>query len=516
MKNNMVVGRTSKAIKGTMTSFLQYGLQIVLQAILMPLILHMAGSETIGAYAILMQVMGYGILLDLGFGTALSRYLAQTFGFSDGGKKFVDVFNGGRIFYLVSNIIFGLLVIIFSFWVNSFLQVDETILNQARLSLYLYGLWIILRTPIAIYNHALNASQNMAIANFIAIVGNAVRLIGSLVLILLKAGLVGLILANIIAEALTYYLQYRYFNRLFPHYKFGWKITDWPLFKEVYNFGLKYYGVNIANVFFYGIDSLIVGYLYGAAAASIYYLTKMPTYLVFQLIFRISDNAAPAANELFAKGDFTALRKAYFRILRYSVILIIPFAILMTGLNRILIFVWANPSQYAGDVMTIFIAVFAIVQVISHVDATVVVVFGKIKGWSTLAIVTGILQLPLALLLGKTMGLQGIALAGTVMCLPGLLFLLYRSITVLEIKIIQLWHNVYKQCIWVCIPMALLTVIIKIVNPLVGWSQLIMLSLVYVMIWALGVYKMFIQAEEKDLVRSVIRSYFHGKGVNNS
>ncbi len=58
---------TSRAIKGAVTSFLQYGLQIVLQIALAPLVLRAAGQETLGAYVSLMQAIGYLALVDFGF-----------------------------------------------------------------------------------------------------------------------------------------------------------------------------------------------------------------------------------------------------------------------------------------------------------------------------------------------------------------------------------------------------------------------------------------------------------------
>ena len=82
------MSRTSRALKGTLTSFLQYGLQIVLQAALVPLVLHIAGRETLGAYAILMQAIGYLALADLGFSVATNRFLAQAYGHDDGGLRF--------------------------------------------------------------------------------------------------------------------------------------------------------------------------------------------------------------------------------------------------------------------------------------------------------------------------------------------------------------------------------------------------------------------------------------------
>lgn len=505
-----MVSRTDKAIKGTSVSFLQYGLQIVLQAILMPLILKIAGRETLGAYAILMQVIGYGILLDLGFGAALGRYLAQAFGFDDNGVRFTQTFNIGRTFYLFTNLIFGLLIIAFSFFVNKFLLVDEIILAQARLSLYLYGLWIMLRTPLVIYNYNLNATQNMAASNFIVILGNASRLIISLILVFMKTGLVGLILANIFAEIIISVCSFIYFKKLFPIYRFGWGIRDWSLFKEMFSFGRRYWGVYVSVLFLYGTDSMIVGYLSGAVVASVYYATKMPIFLLFQAVFKLTENASPAANELFARKNFIALQSAYFRLMRYSLLLIMPIAFGIISLNRLLVSIWVGPQQFAGDLMTISMAIFAISAVINHVNGTIIVVFGNIRHWSTLSIIVGITNVLLALVLGKLLGFQWVAVSLVLTCLPSLIFLFYRSMQSLRISFLQLWRDVYKPTMISSIPIAILTIIIRYYQVTLSVRALFMLTGLYVIFWIIGVYSFGINDKERNTINHYLQLKFAG------
>ena len=85
--------RTKKAIKGTVTSLVQFGVLVVLQTVLTPVVLKIAGQEVLGAYSIVMQIIGYGLILDFGLGVALSRYLSQSFGYNDKGTKFTKIFN---------------------------------------------------------------------------------------------------------------------------------------------------------------------------------------------------------------------------------------------------------------------------------------------------------------------------------------------------------------------------------------------------------------------------------------
>ena len=98
------MSRTSRAIKGTLTSFLQFGLQIVLQALLAPLVLRVIGQETLGAYAVLLQAIGYIALVDFGFAAAANRYLAQACGFDDGGLRLGQVMSTFRTYALFIHI----------------------------------------------------------------------------------------------------------------------------------------------------------------------------------------------------------------------------------------------------------------------------------------------------------------------------------------------------------------------------------------------------------------------------
>jgi O-antigen/teichoic acid export membrane protein len=89
-KNKMNT-RTSRAFQGTLTSFLQFGLVIILQIFLAPIVLKYAGQETLGAFSIIMQIVSYLALLDLGFSVSTNRFLPQAFGKDDNLKYFKDI-----------------------------------------------------------------------------------------------------------------------------------------------------------------------------------------------------------------------------------------------------------------------------------------------------------------------------------------------------------------------------------------------------------------------------------------
>lgn len=413
-------GRTGRAIRGTVASFVQIGLQILLQMALAPLVLNVAGQETLGAYAILTQAIGYLSLTDLGFSVAINRYLSQSVGW-DEPDRFDTVLVTGKTVALVTNTVFALAALVLSLWIGDLFALHGAVEQQARIALWLLATWSVIRTPLGVYGLALAATQHLAGVNLINVVSVVVRLLASLGLVAAGAGLVGLMVANICAEASTFLVHRWYYRRVCPKDSWGWGIPDRRLLGEMVWFGARYYLSSIASRMVFSTDNLIVGTLHGAAAVSAYYTTQMPTFLLFSLVWKLADNSAPAMNELYARQAFDHLRTAYVRLVRYSLLLVLGLAAGVLIFNRYLVVLWTGEQQYAGGIMTVALAVFAIATVINHVNAGVMVSYGEVRWLSIVGIVGGVVNVALSMWWGLLIGSQGVMVASAVVeCLASL------------------------------------------------------------------------------------------------
>ena len=127
--------RTIKATKGLISDVSSYAVLIILQVVLAPLVLNIAGQEVLGAYGIVMQIIGYGLILDLGISVALTRYLSQIFGAIDNDRRFEEIFNVGRYFIFLTNALMALLIImVFALGIS---KPDSIILVAMRQSIFL-------------------------------------------------------------------------------------------------------------------------------------------------------------------------------------------------------------------------------------------------------------------------------------------------------------------------------------------------------------------------------------------
>lgn len=420
------ISRSQRAAAGALTAVLQFLLQTAFTIALAPIVLRVAGQETLGAFAILIQIIGYLGLVDLGFSAALSRYLAQAHGHPDDGKRFRAVLTTGRTFIVGSTAAYAALIWVVRAWFEELFPLSGSVAADARLGLAVLFCWVLLRSPGVVYSAGLVACQELAAANMIAIASNAIRLALSIALLLAGYGLVGLISAGVVAEGVLIFASRWYFTRRYPERRPGWGIPNQELFREILSFGLQLFLITVAVRLVLYTDNIIVGYLFGAAATSIYYSTQMPTTVGYSLIHRISDNATPAVNELYAKHLFGSLRDAFLRLSRYTMLLALPLAGGLSLLNERVISAWVGPHQYAGHQMTFALAAFAALISMSHVASSFVVATGRIRILTYLAFVEGVSNVVLSLWLGTLLGVAGVMLATLITHFSTTVYLLRR------------------------------------------------------------------------------------------
>ena len=397
---------------------------MLIQAFLAPLVLHVAGQETLGVYALLTQAIGYLAMVDLGFSVALNIYLARAKGHEDGDRRSCQVLSTARTFMLGSNTVFAILTLLLSFKVEALFSLTPQVAGQARLCLCLLAVWGVAKTPWALYWIGLNATQDLVAAHSIGTFGSVTRLTVSLVLVYSGMGLVGLMLGSILSEVLQAALSTLRFRRLYPEHRLLWGIPDKALFREMLIFGAQSAIVSIAWRLVYYTDNIVIGYLFGAVAASIYYITQMPATIGFNIVNRLADNASPAVNELYARKEETRLREIFLRLHRYNILLVLPLVAGLLLLNRRLITLWVGPEQYAGDLMTAALAAFSFLITVSHVSGAFMMASGNMRILTRVAILEGIANLGLSLWLGKIIGLPGVMLATVIANLPATSYLL--------------------------------------------------------------------------------------------
>lgn len=431
------MSRSSRAAKGFATSLLQSISQIVVQIVLAPVVLEVAGKEVLGAYAAITQAVALFSVIDVAGSWVLERFLGMATGREDDGQQFRTLFTIARTVQLVTNSLFALAVIGVSFFVPQMFHLSPGTAAQARYALYVVAAWAVLKTPFVAYANALIAMQDLAAVNSISAVANVMRGLASLIFVLMGTGLFGLMISGSVVDCIFSLLYRAYYQRKYPGLMPRWGIPDRRLFREMISFGGHAALINIGNKLFFNTANMVAALSKGAIAASVYYTSQAPTMTAYTVLSRLPNNAAPAIYEISGREDLPRLQNAFVRLIRIGLLLVMPLAVGSICFNRDVVTCWVGRSQFGGALLTITLAVFCVLESVRGIGA----LFAIAQGWTRLLTATALFQgfanIGLAMFFSKVFGIGGIPLALCIAVLPQTIIILRRISITLEVSAVS-------------------------------------------------------------------------------
>jgi O-antigen/teichoic acid export membrane protein len=429
------MSRTGKAAKGFVASIFQFISQILVQLLLAPIVLKVAGRETLGAYAAVMQALTFVGLTDFVGSWSLERFLGQASALDDGGARFRTIMTTARTVFIFCNLAYCLLVFVFSMFTARLFHLSPPVAHQAQHALWVIAIWAVMRTPLAAYGNALLALQDIAAFNVIGTFLGVGRTLASLIFVLLGGGLFGLMLAGATVEAFGLIVFRVRFKRMFPNLMPSWGIPDRALLREMVTFGGHALVLNLGNGLVFGSGNALAGFTKGAAVASSFYTTQMPTMTIYNMMMRLPDSSAPAINELWGRREVERLRGALRRITRLLLALTLPLATGVLLFNHDLVTTWVGGQQYAGMLLTASLAAFCIIVSLQRVAISYSFTFGWMRLLTTTALIQGLANFGLGILFARLFGLGGITLALVIVVLPQSVILWHRVGRFLEVNV---------------------------------------------------------------------------------
>jgi O-antigen/teichoic acid export membrane protein len=477
---------------GIFTNYFQYFLNILLGIFLSPLVLKYAGQETLGGYAILLQVIGYVALVDLGIGFSASRFLSQSYAVSyDDFAKTSNIF---RSIAILQNIIMAVLYITLSLFLQDIFKFGDQLADEMKFALWMFALWTIISSPWKFYTGILYATNHLAPQNIIDAITNFLKIVLAIVFVIQGWSIIGLIAAQIISSFLGLFLKYLYTNRKIGKLKLIFSISLNDKFKEILFFSFNGFLITIAMKLVFSTDFLVIGSIFGPLAVSTYYLTTQPGNMLNQFILKITDNFTPTINIWYANNEMDKLRTSFiflFRITFFFTVLMIWGIVFCT---EPVIEIWVGKENYLAQPMALWCGLLAGSIVLAHVPNAFVMAVGKIKMLSYFAIFEGVLNLSLSFFLGKTIGLHGIMLATLIANIPTGLYLFYKGTKLLDFQkefIAEFIHWKYLLS-FLCIPIIWIPLKnIFIENNLFQSSNLLISAMLVAIIYPIAIFVMY-------------------------
>lgn len=409
----MKISESQQLKLGTVLSYLQTGVSMLISLIYTPAMLSLLGKSEYGLYSIATTTVSYVNLLNMGFSSSYVRFYSKDKAAND--EKALAKTNG--LFCMVFFVI-GILALISGFILIGFSEIIfDKGLSAAEYVLTKKIMFIL--TVSTAYNLATSVFSSIIIAHERFVFHKMVNLIKvilspSITWILLIYGYKSLMMAFVTAGltvvADTFYVVYCFKAlkiKINLHNPSKAQLKDISVFSGFIALSSVVEQIN------WSVDKLILGRMWGAAYTAVYSVAATINNMYVQISTAISNVFVPRINQLVAKDSkHPKLTEYFIKIGRMQMLVLLPIMLGFIFFGRNFIRLWA-PSGY-GEVYVIALLLMlpATVPYTQNIGITIQMAQNKHQFRSVLYAAIALVNLIVSIALCRRFGAVGCA-AGT-------------------------------------------------------------------------------------------------------
>lgn len=397
------------------TSYLQLGVNVVYSLVSVPLILHFLPKAEFGLWAVLVQLMGYASLVDVGMTSANARLLVDhkddrengTYGSLVKTAALVSVAQGLVVFMgaaVAAPMLAGLMKIPPEHQAEfiALLRIQGAI-TAATFSLRPLGMML--------YAH-----QRMDLQSYADLMSLVVQLVMLVAFLLKGCGIYSFIYANIVTfmlgPSLLFWHCWRL--RLIPRAEEGGS-ASWKIFQEVFSYGKQMFLFNLGGQLQMASQTILVSRVLGLEAAALWSVGTKVFNLMVPLMCRPNGAALPGLYEMMARGELAQLKSRFEGVVLLTASLGAYLGVSFALCNHLFVTFWTSGKIVWAPVNDVMLGIWLFVLSMQTTHCCFVNVTKKFGAMSYVLLAEGCAFICLTLLVGSRCGISGL-IATSILC----------------------------------------------------------------------------------------------------
>ena len=404
-------------------NWIGYGSNVVVMFFLTPFIIHQLGDVRYGVWSLLISLVGYMGLVDLGIRPSVQRFINLYLGRGEPDKVNETVNTALAFFLALGPVLLGVALGLGYAFDTIFPRVPADYAGESRLVLVVLAMNLLLTLLSVCVWSIVSAHNRFDLASGAAVLVVTLRAIATVAVLRAGGGLVHLACANLGAEVLTIVFGLGIARHVWPALRLGLSWVKVERLKELLGFGSAMFANAAAQRVIQFADLLIIGWLLGAAEVTYYSLGLMfvqygRTFLQQVVVTMYPDIAKQGGTQ-----DAAAIRWLTVRGTRVVMFFSVPMLVGLMVLGREFLVVWMGDEAYARSATVLqILALSQVVSMSSEVLRNMLASVGYVWQVAKLGLAEAVLNLSLkvAFVALAGWGLNGVAL-GTLV--PTMLFM---------------------------------------------------------------------------------------------
>jgi O-antigen/teichoic acid export membrane protein len=408
------MSRARQIAQNVLSNWLALAITTVVGFFLSPFVVHHLGNLTYGVWVIIMSLVAYMNLLDLGLRGAVTRFVSKGTAQEnhDDASRAVSGALWIRLWISLAIIFTGL---VFSGLLNHVFVIPVELQQSARIALLVTAVTVAMNLWCGVFGGVLVALHRYDLTSSVSILQTCVKAAGIIFLLRSGHGILSLALwdfcTSVVANLATIFFCFR----IYPRLKVVFGRPDKETLKKLWNYSFYAFLINVAIQIVYYTDNLVVGAFLSPASVTLYAIGGILIGYARQIVSSMTTTFTPLASTFEAEGRFDNLRRLLIHGTRAALIVSLPIVAALFVRGQTFIRLWMG-EQYAKP-SSMVMQILLVSVVFSSANTTCGgIVYGmeKHKRIAIWAIGEGIANLALSIILVRRMGIYGVAWGTTI------------------------------------------------------------------------------------------------------
>jgi succinoglycan biosynthesis protein ExoM len=385
------------------------------------------GASGYGVFALAGSVVAYLELLELGFGTATTKMMAEDVDRRN--ESVLRTLNTNVAVLMVLGAVAAVIGVSVSGYAVEWFNIPSNLEGQAHVAFAIMSVAIAISIPFDTLGGALTAYSRLDLLSLSNMVRALSAAIGGAIAAIAGGGVVAITTVGASCGIATHLLRWSMLRRLLPGLRLSLSLVDRSRLKVTSHLTGWFMLGDATSVVVERLDLVVVGVVLGVKAAAVYAIGLKLAQLVLRAVQPFTVLFFPRASGLSADADEAGLAALLIDGTRVSLAVAMPIVLGLTFLAPLTIKVWVGSNFHDAAGVLVFLAVARGLSALTETAWWILAGSGWVRWTSSLSVVEALVNLAASIILAHVMGPAGVALGtliGVVVARLPMTFILAR------------------------------------------------------------------------------------------
>jgi O-antigen/teichoic acid export membrane protein len=406
------------------------------------------GKETYGLWMLTATVTSYFTVLELGYGGAVVRFVAEYKARRDA-RSLNELLSTMYYVYCTMGVACYALAVVVAAVLPYIFHLDPAQTHTGRLVLLIIAVQVALYFPFSMYGGVINGFERYYVNNVVATGFNIATAAVNVLVLWLGYGLVELVAATTLMRVLPFWAYRHNAYKVFPDLQLRWSLFRRSRLREVTGFSAYLAVIDWSARLTYATDAFYLGIFMNTAAVAVYSVAQRLADALFRMTNQLHTFLFPAVIYHAVEGRTERQRSLLVTANRFQLAIAVCLCGAVAALAGVLIPAWVGPGFESGVLAVQILAFVVVLRAWVAMPSTVLKGNDQHRSLSAIAAAGAVANLLLSIPLVRSWGIPGVALGTaipvTVTC-AGVIF--PRACRVVGLGVAEGYRLIVWPAVW--------------------------------------------------------------------